>query len=214
MALVSDYPAVLLQEHEARRLRSPFGWLPNPPLQAAAERQYRWQTGQADMAVTVSITEVVDALELASDEMSSYVNRATGQVVTVSHEDLSLAEEDPRPDTPAWQQDTVAEAKRILESDDWLELPNKFDIHEWQIMNDFGASRAAESERAEIADAIHGSGAFRNFKGTIRRLGIEAAWFAYKAAALETIARDWLRQKGLLPNPALRADDQVPAERQ
>jgi hypothetical protein len=86
------------------------------------------------MAVTVSIAEVVDALEMASDEMSSYVNRATGQVVTVSHEDLRLAEEDPRSDMPAWQQDAVAEARRILESDDWLELPNKCDIHEWQMM--------------------------------------------------------------------------------
>jgi hypothetical protein len=161
------------------------------------------------MAVTVSITEVVDALETASDEMSSYVNRATGQVVTVSHEDLRLAEEDPRPDVPAWQQDVVAEARGILESDDWLELPNKFDIHEWQIMNAFAASLGTESERAAVTDAIHGSGAFRNFKATVRRLGLEAAWFAYKAAALETIARDWLGRKGLLPNPALQSDERV-----
>lgn len=161
------------------------------------------------MAVTVSIKEVVGALETASDEMSSYVNRATGQVVTVSHEDLRLAEEDPRSDMPTWQQEVVAEARRIIESDDWLELPNKFDIHEWQIMNDFAASLAADAERASVADAIHGNGAFRNFKATIRRLGIEAAWFAYKTAALETIARDWLERKGMLPNSALQADDQL-----
>jgi len=161
------------------------------------------------MAATVSIKEVVDALETASDEMSSYVNRATGEVVTLSHEDLRLAEEDLGADMPAWQQEVVAEAKRVLESDDWLELPTKLDIHEWQIMDGFGASLAAESERTAVADAIHGSGAFRNFKFTISRLGIEAAWFAYKTAALETIARDWLGRNGLLPNPALQADDQL-----
>jgi hypothetical protein len=82
---------------------------------------------------------MVEAFETASDETSSYVNRATGQV----------------------------------------------------------------------AEAIHGSGAFRNFKATIRRLGIEARWFAYKTLALETIARDWLAENGLLPNQALQADDQL-----
>jgi len=39
--------------------------------------------------------------------------------------------------------------------------------------------------------------AFRNFKGTIRRLGIEEAWYAYKQRALEDIAREWLAEHGL-----------------
>jgi hypothetical protein len=155
------------------------------------------------MGTTVSIREVVDAFETASDEMSSYVNRATGQVVTVTHEDLRLAEEDPVPDMPAWQREAVNEARGILESEDWLELPSKFDIHEWEIMDKFGRSLLTESERAAVGDAIHGNGAFRNFKATVRRLGIEATWFAYKTRALETIARDWLAQNGLLPNQAL-----------
>jgi hypothetical protein len=159
------------------------------------------------MATTVSLKEVVDALEMAADEMASYVNRATGEVVTLSQEDLLLAEDDPGDDLPDWQREVVAEAKRILESDEWLELPTKFDIHEWKIMDDFGASLPAESQRTAIADAIHGRGAFRNFKSTIRRLGLEAAWFAYKTAALETIARDWLRRNDLLPNPASQAGD-------
>jgi len=148
------------------------------------------------METTVSIREVVDAFETASDETSTYVNRATGQVVTVTHEDLRLAEEDPRPEMPGWQREAVAEARRILESDDWLELPSKFDLHEWKIMDDFGRSLPTESERIAVADAIHGAGAFGNFKATVRRLGIEPAWFAYKTRTLETIARDWLTQNG------------------
>jgi Uncharacterised protein family (UPF0158) len=161
------------------------------------------------MGATVSIREVVEAFETASDEMSSYVNRATGQVITVTHEDLRLAEEESAPDMPAWQRDAVTEAKAILDSEDWLQLPSKFDIHEWEIMSDFGRSLSTESERAAVADAIRGSGAFRNFKATVRRLGIEATWFAYKTRTLEIIARDWLEEHGLLPNQALQADDQL-----
>jgi Uncharacterised protein family (UPF0158). len=159
------------------------------------------------MKTTVSFREVVDALDIASDEMSSYVNRSTGQVTTITHEDLRLAEDDPDADMPDWQRDVVAEARKVLESKDWLELPSKFDLHEWEIMDRFGQSRSKAAERAVIADAIHGNGAFRNFKGAIRRLGIEEAWYAYKQHALEDIAREWLAEHGL------QADEGCPASR-
>ena len=45
--------------------------------------------------------------------------------------------------------------------------------------------------RAELSRAIHRAGAFRNFKDTVRRLGIESAWFACRAEALRKIALDW-----------------------
>jgi len=148
------------------------------------------------MGTTVSLQDVVDALETAADEMSSYVNKVTGQVITLTDDDLKLAEEEPVPDMPAWQQEVVAEARQVLASEEWLELPSKFDIHEWEIMNRFAQSLSA-SERAEVTDAIHGNGAFRNFKATIRRLGIEKAWFAHKRRELETIAHEWLTDHGL-----------------
>jgi len=149
------------------------------------------------MKTTVSLREVVDALDIESDEMSSYVNRSTAQVITITHEDRRLAEDDPDADMPDWQRDVVAEARKVLESKDWLELPSKFDINEWEIMDRFGQSLSKAAERAKIADAIHGNGAFRNFKGTIRRLGIEEAWYAYRQRALEDIAREWLAEHGL-----------------
>nr|MBK7066706.1 hypothetical protein [Deltaproteobacteria bacterium] len=47
-----------------------------------------------------------------------------------------------------------------------------------------------------MADAIRGRGAFRSFKATIRRLGHEDAWYAYKAASFDHIAREWLTENG------------------
>ena len=141
---------------------------------------------------------MVDALDNASDEMSSYVNRLTGEVRTVMHEELRLAEEGGDPEMPEWQQDAVNAANEVLDSKDWLELPSKFDIHEWDIMDRFGGLLPSE-QQAGVRDAIRGNGAFRNFKGTIRRLGIEDAWFEYKRRALEDIARGWLREHDLQP---------------
>jgi hypothetical protein len=149
------------------------------------------------MAATVLLSEVVEALELANDEMSSYVNQKTGKVVTIGHEEMRLAERDDPGNLPDWQRELVEEARQVLASDDWLSLPDKFEIHEWEIMNRFGQSLTDAGLREQVGDAIHGAGAFRMFKSTIRRLGIEHAWYDFKQRAIEDMARDWLEAHGL-----------------
>lgn len=148
------------------------------------------------MATKVSLYEVIGALEIASDEMSSFVSKQTGKVVTLTHETMRLAEEDSKDDLPDWQAEELRLAVDVLVSTDWLELPSKFDIHEWELMNRFGQSLSVPAQREEILDAIHGSGAFRAFKSTIRRLHLEDAWFAFKDSALEDMAKSWLDEHG------------------
>jgi hypothetical protein len=150
------------------------------------------------MSTKVFLPDILEALQLATDESSSYVHRATGRVVTVFHDALRLAEdaEDDDPDLPAWQKNAVAETREVLGDGQWLPLPSTFDVHEWELMDDFVRSVADPAERGELADAIRGRGAFRRFKDTIRRLGREQAWYAHRDAALEEIARDWLEENG------------------
>lgn len=148
------------------------------------------------MATKVSLIEVMDAFEIASDEMSSFVSKRTGEVLTLSHEAMQLVEEDSKADLQAWQEEELRMAKDVLESTDWLELPGKFEIHEWEIMNRFGQSLSVPAQCEEVLDAIHGSGAFRGFKSTIRRLSLEDAWFAFRSSAFEDIARSWLSEHG------------------
>ena len=69
-------------------------------------------------------------------------------------------------------------------------------MHEWEIMNRFGQSVAVPAQREEVLDAIHGSGAFRQFKSTIRRLRLEDAWFSYRDSAFEDMAKSWLDEHG------------------
>ncbi|HSN74775.1 MAG TPA: UPF0158 family protein, partial [Anaerolineae bacterium] len=97
-------------------------------------------------------------------------------------------------DFPQWQQDIMRQAEEILMSDDWLRLPDQFEIHEWQIMRDFCYSLDDERLESELLDAIHGSGAFRAFKNTIHYRGIEQDWYRFRQEALEQIARDWLER--------------------
>ena len=52
----------------------------------------------------VKLSEIIGAIECQSDEMASYLNTKTGQVITISDEEFSAAEEgDSLEDYPGWQ---------------------------------------------------------------------------------------------------------------
>jgi hypothetical protein len=146
------------------------------------------------MGVIVSLKEIVDAMDLPNEEWVSYLNPKTGEIVTVTDEDRRLAEDQDLDEesVPEWERESLRIARAVLESGDCLALPDKFEIHEWALMERFSNSQARGDRRDALLDAIHGAGAFRMFRSTIRRLGIEDEWFAFRQSAFEDIAKDWL----------------------
>jgi len=87
--------------------------------------------------------------------------------------------------------------RAALESDRFLELPDRFDIHEWSIMERFSRAQNIEQIRGELLNAVHGAGAFRAFRSAIRRLGLEQSWYQFRDEALAEIARSWLEEHKL-----------------
>jgi hypothetical protein len=152
------------------------------------------------MAVTVQLKDIVEALEMQFDEASSYLDLDTGKVETVSQDLLSEAEESDdgeQPDLPDWQKPEWEIAKRIVSTDRFKSLPTKYDVHEWEIMREFADSVEPEKISEELQNAIHGAGAFRYFKETLRRRGIEKKWFEFREEALKQIAREWCEDEGI-----------------
>lgn len=149
------------------------------------------------MPATVLLKDIVDALEMQLDESSSFLDLDTGRVETVSDDllrDARESDDDEEPDLPVWQKEEWEIAKRIVSTDRFRKLPTEFDVHEWAIMQDFSHSVASARIREELLNAIHGAGAFRHFKDTLRRHRIEPAWFAFRVEALTEIARDWCEE--------------------
>jgi uncharacterized protein UPF0158 len=147
--------------------------------------------------VTAQLNDIVEALEMPLDEYYCGFDLDAGEVVAVSESLLSAAEEPDaeEPDLPDWQKEEWEITKRLVASEDrFVPLPSKFDVHEWGIMEEFSRSVESDSIRADLSRAIHGGGAFRHFKETVRRLGIEEAWFAFREEALREIARDWCEE--------------------
>jgi hypothetical protein len=46
------------------------------------------------MKATVSLKDVINEMDVVSDEHSAFLNRQTGELVTLTREELSAAEED------------------------------------------------------------------------------------------------------------------------
>ncbi|MGZ3337483.1 MAG: UPF0158 family protein [Isosphaeraceae bacterium] len=119
-------------------------------------------------------------------------------MVTVTAEEKRAAEDPEDWDLlPGWQQEVMPKVKEALESDDYLKLPGEYEIHEWSIMEEFAHSVDDEEASDELLTALHGRGAFRYFKDTVRRLGIQQDWYRFRDEALKEIARDWLCAHGI-----------------
>ena len=155
------------------------------------------------MEAIVKLNDVVDQLEmLLSDESTAYLNRRTGELYMLTDEELWEAEdedeEEPDGETPAetpeWLREAIEKAREVTNSDDWLALPSKFDIHEYKIMEDFCRTFEDEDMRARLLGQIRGCGAFGRFRAMMEVLGLEQIWWEFRHNAFEEIAVDWLEE--------------------
>jgi len=150
------------------------------------------------MSVVVSLREVVDALDMQGDESRNYLDPATGKIVLISDEEIGLIEgEDDFSDLLEWQRESLPELRDAWNSGRLLALPDKFEIHEWNIMQRFADSREDEQCGQELAGAIHGRGAFRMFRDCLSRHDLVDDWHRFRNEKFEQIAKEWLKSHGL-----------------
>src|ERR1041385_3663724 len=113
------------------------------------------------MGIVVSLRDIVDAIEFQTNESEAYLNPETGEIVHVSEDERALVEEGGSDDgLPQWQREAMPKIREALESDRFLALPDRFEVHDWAIMERFSLEQN-ERARKVLLGAIHGSGAFR-----------------------------------------------------
>jgi hypothetical protein len=151
------------------------------------------------MPPRVKLDDIVEGLEAQSDETYAFLDRRTGQVALISDHEMRVAEDDePLDDFPEWEQDQVRIAKEIVaETDDYIQLPDKSDIHEYSIMERFCLSLQNAKMCDTFYSLIKGGGAFRRFKDAIYEYGIADDWYKYRDNALRQIAIEWCQENGL-----------------
>ena len=150
------------------------------------------------MALPVKLQDVVEALDITGEEHSQYLDRRTGEIFMVTNEEMEAAEEDELlSEYPDWQREGILKARETLNSNDFVELPTQFDIHEYQIMEEFCLAFEDRQVGEQLLRQIRGSGAFRRFKHAIHSMGIEKAWYEFRRMEIEKLAIEWLEQEGI-----------------
>jgi len=147
----------------------------------------------------VSLKSVVNEMDVFGDQMTACINKKTGELFTVTEDEANIIEEGNEDDEfiPEWQKETLPKVRDILESDDFVPLPDCFEIHEYSIMERFCRSLQDEGLQDELLQAIRGSGAFRYFKDVIHRTGIQDGLYGFRDEALKEIATAFLEMEGI-----------------
>lgn len=144
----------------------------------------------------VNIKDLIGEMGMQMDDYHIYLNKETCEIITLSNEELSIAEESEEDDDfseyPDWQRESIQDALDVVINwDEYVELPDKWEIDEYSIMERFCGSIEDNRISNALYLAINGKGAFGRFKDAIRRYGIEQKWYSFHEEELSNIAIGW-----------------------
>ena len=130
------------------------------------------------------LEEIIEAIEMVDDTSVGYYNLDTGEIVWIGD---------------YLERDECEQIAEQVDAGNFARLPTQFDIHEYGMIRDFVESLPPGKCQSRLAKAICGKGAFRRFKDTVRRIGLEQLWYDYRDEAYRKIAVAWCQEHGLLP---------------
>jgi general stress protein 26 len=134
--------------------------------------------------VKIKLSELCDALEGQNDDSYNVFNKKTGEIHMIwdgmvdGEDDEELIEE-------------------LEESEDYIDMPTKYDIHEYEIMRSFVYHLREGKFQDQLFRAISGRGAFRRFREVLEDFGQEDNWYKFRDARYEQIGREWAEHCGV-----------------
>lgn len=151
------------------------------------------------MSIQVKLKDIIEEMEIQPEESRSFLNIKTGELVFVTSDELRAAEdEEPYDHLPDWQQDNLKVANDVVENfENYKELPTKYEVNEYEIMEDFCLIVTDQRKQDALLRVITGKGAFRRFKDKIIDFEIEDQWYSYRNERFKQIAIEWCRDNNI-----------------
>lgn len=152
--------------------------------------------GDQSLNNPVKLQDIIEELELHLEESRTFLNLKTGEIVSVTSDALRDAEdEEPFDHLSDWEQEVFKVAINIVENfENYIELPTKYEVNEYEIMEDYCLTVANQEEQNMLLRAIQGKGAFRRFKDKIVEYEIEDQWYSYRDDRFKQIAIKWCQE--------------------
>jgi hypothetical protein len=151
------------------------------------------------MSMPVNLKDIIEEMELQFEESRSLLNVKTGEIVLVTSEDLRAAEDEkPLDHLPEWEQEKIKTAIDVVENfENYIELPTKYEINEYEVMEDFCIKVSDKHKQDVLLRAIKGKGAFRRFKDQIIDFKIEDQWYTYRDERYKQMAIKWCQRNNI-----------------
>lgn len=127
----------------------------------------------------MKLDDVILALEMTGDNSKAFYDLVTRQIVWL--DDFSMS------------QDEYEAAADALDEHGFKRLPEKRDVNEYGMMDDFSNSIGS----SWLMSAIRGPGAFRRFKDAVRYMGVEQEWYHFRDEQYRRIALEWCEECGI-----------------
>lgn len=145
------------------------------------------------MGNKAKLKDILEEMEFQIEGHLSFINTKTGEVISVSQDDLRDAEDDkPIDNLHEWQLENLEIANDIIENyKDYKELPTKYEINEYEMMEDFCLAINDERIQSNLLNTIKGKGAFRRFKDKVIELEIERDWYNFREKRYRQLAVEW-----------------------
>jgi len=134
----------------------------------------------------VHLREVLDALDATNDSTVFVFSKRRNRVLLFF--EGSLADD---------IEDNITLEDALNDPDSYIPLPTEYEIHEYQIMENFVNRLEDKDAACELLHAMQGKGAFRRFKEKVSLLSLEDRWYNHREEAYEKIAVEWCVKNGI-----------------
>ena len=148
------------------------------------------------MSIQIKLKDIIEEMEIQFEESRSLLNITTGEIVLVTSEDLRTVEDEkPFDHLPEWEQENRIIAIDVVENfKNYIELPTKYEVNEYEIMENFCLTVIDQRKRESLLRAIRGKGAFRRFKDEIIDFEMEEQWYSYREECFKQVAIEWCQE--------------------
>ena len=145
---------------------------------------YEKYSGMAPRKI-VYLEDIAEAFDDCMDGWVQFLNTQTAEIVNLSEDPYMSCEEDKE----LWEE--------IEESDDYVRLPDQYELHEKWIMEHFAYEIGNERVFEMLSNALRKRHPYRVFKDKINELGISQLYYDYRSQAYLDKAEEWCRENSV-----------------
>lgn len=151
------------------------------------------------MNIQVKLKDIIEEMEIQFEDSRSFLNIKTGEIFIITSEDMKAVEDDkPFDHLPEWEKDNRMITIDVVENlENYIELPTKYDVNEYEIMEDFCLRVSDHRKQDSLLRVIRGKGAFRRFKEKLIDFEIENQWYLYRDKRFKQIAIEWCKDNNI-----------------